>query len=343
MKIAFILPSLANAGPIIVARDIVNVMIQHGHLCEVFYFHNKIEIEFPCPVSRISFFHQIDYNKYDVVHSHCIVSDLYQFLHKPFRKSRAKAITTVHNFIFEDIHSYHNFIVAEITAWLWLISLSRLDCVAHLSHTAVAYYSRWCNANKMKVAYNTSFIDSSLKLSQKEKTELLDFKGNNKLLGINASLLKRKGIDQVIKVMPYLKDLKLYIVGSGNQESELKQLVADLKLSERVHFAGYVKYAYRYLEYYDLYVMSSRSEGFPLCIIEAIRANVKTVCSDIPLFRELLDDTETTFFELDNGNSLVKAINYAMSNSKVENAYNRFVKNYSVDSFYKNYLRIYTE
>ena len=72
MRIAYILPSLANRGPIIVARDLVNVMITHGHDCVVYYFDDKKEIDFKCPVIKLRLKNKIPFDEYDVIHSHGI-------------------------------------------------------------------------------------------------------------------------------------------------------------------------------------------------------------------------------------------------------------------------------
>ena len=40
MKIAFLLPSLANKAPIIVANELVRLLLEKGHSCDVYYFEN---------------------------------------------------------------------------------------------------------------------------------------------------------------------------------------------------------------------------------------------------------------------------------------------------------------
>lgn len=340
MKIAYILPSLANAGPIIVARDLVEVMQAHGHECEVFYIHDTKEIDFPCTTTHISFLHGIDYNRYDVVHSHCMVCDIYQFVHKPL-SCKANVITTVHNFIFDDIHSYHSWISAELIAWCWLFSLNRIDRLVQLSKQAVVYYKKWYSEKKLRVAYNTRIFDESLTATPEETKLIQEFRQDKKLIGINASLLQRKGIDQVIKALKDLPECKLIVVGRGNQEETLKVLAHQLGVADQVLFLGYVKDAYRLLPLYDLYIMSSRSEGFPLCTLESVKYKVNVALSDIPLFRELYTEDEVTFFQLENIPSLVSAIRYALSHHKADMAYKKYMESYSPEVFYQSYLKIY--
>ena len=341
MKIAYILPSLANAGPIIVARDLVQVMLGHGHECVVYYLHDKREVEFPCKTEKLRFWQSFPYAQYDVVHSHCMISDIFQFLHKPLN-CKTFTVSTIHNFIFEDIHSYHSWLYSEIVAHLWLLSLTRIDKLAQLSKLAIHYYSRWYPKSKQIVAYNTRMYYGKGQLSDEEKEMVLKFKGTSKLIGINASLIHRKGIDQVINAMTNLPNCKLIIIGTGNMEQELKNLSSVLGVADRILFTGYVRDAYRFLPYYDLYVMCSRSEGFSLCTLEAVSCKINTVMSDIPLFRELYDDSETTFFQLENHYSLVSAIKSALVNSKAESAYAKYEKCFSPEVFYKTYLSIYS-
>lgn len=77
MRIAYILSSLANSGPIIVAYDLVQLMVKNGHEVEVFYFDNKIQLKFPCPVHQISLKHKFPFDRFDIVHCHGLRPDLY--------------------------------------------------------------------------------------------------------------------------------------------------------------------------------------------------------------------------------------------------------------------------
>lgn len=55
MKIAYLVPSLINRGPIIVVRDLVTVMTVNGHQCMVYYFDESDAIDISCPVKKFRF------------------------------------------------------------------------------------------------------------------------------------------------------------------------------------------------------------------------------------------------------------------------------------------------
>ena len=56
MRIAYIVPSLRQAGNVCVVSDLATVMCQHGHKCVVFYFDDDPSAyNFPCETVHISF------------------------------------------------------------------------------------------------------------------------------------------------------------------------------------------------------------------------------------------------------------------------------------------------
>ncbi|MCB9202878.1 MAG: glycosyltransferase [Flavobacteriales bacterium] len=92
---------------------------------------------------------------------------------------------------------------------------------------------------------------------------------NKKVIAIG-NLSSRKGIDNLLKVFSYLKDepIDLFILGDGAQKEEYINLKEELKL-EKVHFLGIKKNPYNYLQNSDLFILSSRYEGFPNVLLEA--------------------------------------------------------------------------
>jgi glycosyltransferase involved in cell wall biosynthesis len=100
-------------------------------------------------------------------------------------------------------------------------------------------------------------------------------------------LVAAKGFDILLHAW---KDLpgKLVIIGSGPDELQLKQLRTSLNLTEKVIFAGYRKDVPMFMAAADLLVISSRREGFPYVLIEALHAGVPIVSTNIPGAEEYL-------------------------------------------------------
>ena len=76
------------------------------------------------------------------------------------------------------------------------------------------------------------------------------------------------------------KNSKLYILGDGELREELNTLVSDLNLSKRVIFLGFVSNPFVYLLNADIFLFSTRYEGFPTVLIEALACNLPIISTD---------------------------------------------------------------
>lgn len=343
MRIAFVIPSLIQQGPVIVAHDLICGLMKEGHYCKVYYFDDcKVTTQqtFPCGVEKIKFSKRIAFDEFDIVHSHCLRGDAYVFFHKPFC-TNTRFVSTIHNFVMKDLTTQYNRWVAFLFGNLWMFMLTRHDMRVVLSKTALEYYKHWFGHRRLTYVYNSRYVDVSETLSKSELLELDEFKGNSILLGINALLTPRKGVDMIIRALPLLPNFKLFVVGDGKSIEDLQRLATKYDVCNRVYFAGRRPKAYRYLPYYDIYMMPSRSEGFPLALLEAIALKKNIVCSDIPIFQEILNPDEVHFFRLEDIESLVDAVKDAVKNDTSERAYAHYLKDYTLDHFTKSYLRIY--
>ena len=85
----------------------------------------------------------------------------------------------------------------------------------------------------------------------------------------------------------------LVIVGGGPMEGELKSLVRNLGLGERVHFLGFRSDVAELLPLFDLFVLSSTEEGISLTLIEAMAAGLPIVATRVGGNPEVVIDGET--------------------------------------------------
>lgn len=341
MKIAYIIPKLVNQGPIIVVRELVKLMIKYNHSCTVYYFDDGDEIKLNCPSFKQPFYKSINFNLYDVIHTHGLRPDLYIFLHKP-NNCKCKIISTLHNYIFPDLAFQYNKLISYTFGYLWIKFLSKHDKLIVLSKDAKMYYSKWFNKEKLTYIYNTRIINQRIVASREEEEIILNFKQNKILIGVNAALTHRKGIDQIIKILKKLPNHKLLIVGDGKSKQDLINLCKSCQVTEQVLFLGYKKDAYKFLPYYDIFALPSRSEGFGLTLLESAIYKRNVICSDIPIFRELATESEVVFFKLENSVSLIKAINEATTSKQYGiNLFNKYINTYSPIFFYQKHIDTY--
>lgn len=82
-----------------------------------------------------------------------------------------------------------------------------------------------------------------------------------------------KGYDMVINAAKVLKerniDVDFWILGTGAQEENLKELLIRNKCNDMIHFLGYKDNPYPYMKCANVYLSSSYAEGLPLVLCEA--------------------------------------------------------------------------
>lgn len=78
------------------------------------------------------------------------------------------------------------------------------------------------------------------------------------------------------------RDHRLVIVGDGEERAKLENVVRELEIADRVLFAGALDNPFHVLADAALLVLSSRWEGYPNVLLEALALNVPVVATDCP-------------------------------------------------------------
>lgn len=117
--------------------------------------------------------------------------------------------------------------------------------------------------------------------------------GNGLRIVCVSRLIERKGIKYLIEAIGKLrdKDIKLVLVGEGNQEEELKKLTQDLGISNIVDFKGYISHdniADIYKES-DVFVLPSLNEGMSNALLEGMASGLTVIVTNTGGTVELVD------------------------------------------------------
>lgn len=174
----------------------------------------------------------------------------------------------------------------------------------------------------------------------------------NKILGDTPKIIyvgylrKAKGVETVIKSFGLLQkkfpNAILKIVGHGEMESELQNLVKDLNI-DNVYFLGHIDNRNdlnNLLRSCDIFAFASLSEGSPRVILEAMANGLAIVSTPVgSLPSTFVADKEIIFSkynnEIDFANRLIEiSSNEVKFNNLRKNSYNR-VKEYKIDNFLK--------
>ena len=108
-----------------------------------------------------------------------------------------------------------------------------------------------------------------------------DDKDTIKLISVGR-LSFQKGYDLLIKTIAKLhnKNIKLIILGTGEEENILKNIIREYSLEEQVRLLGFVENPYQYIVQADYFISSSRYEGFSNAVLESCACGVPVIANN---------------------------------------------------------------
>ncbi len=159
-----------------------------------------------------------------------------------------------------------------------------------------------------------------------------------------------KGLDVLIDAMPLLPDVRLVLIGSGPETAALHEQCERLGVADRVEFRDVPWGATAdHLASFDLFVLPSRNEGFPVTIMEAMLAGIPVIATDVGGVRESVDDSVTGLVvPPEDPAALAAAIQRLIDDPSLRDrmggeARRRGVRRFTVDATVDSYLDLYRE
>jgi glycosyltransferase involved in cell wall biosynthesis len=113
------------------------------------------------------------------------------------------------------------------------------------------------------------------------------------LVGVVGRLVAIKAVDVLINAMTRLPDAHLAVLGDGDQRQHLEALAHQLDIAHRVHFTGWWGDVASAMSDLDVVALSSKNEGTPVALIEALAAARPVVASDVGGVRHVVRDGDS--------------------------------------------------
>lgn len=122
---------------------------------------------------------------------------------------------------------------------------------------------------------------------------------NKKFIGIGRFSHKHKGFDILLKAFAkycqkHDDGWALEIVGEGPEQQMYEDIIRDNNIGHRVKISPFTNNIQKHYANASVYVLSSRWEGQPLVLIEAMSHGLPIITSNLPIAQELLDHTNTS-------------------------------------------------
>jgi glycosyltransferase involved in cell wall biosynthesis len=267
-----------------------------------------------------------------------VVADAFLWLHRSSIHN-AKTVTTLHNYVKEDYKYGYNPLKAFILQRVWNLVTSKHNIVVVLSKDAIRYYSSFWKNKNITYAYNGipqySISNNKILYQDKKNTKL-------GLIG-SSNTSKVKGFEQVIVALSKMPNFSLFVAGGGSEMDHLRDFAKVHSVDDRVFFLGLIDDIDSFICSMDILAVTSYSEGFSLVLQEIVRAKRSIICSNIAIFRELYSDDEVTKFKLDDRDSFVSSVKFALNHKDmIEKAYLKFSTTYRSMDMADRYMEIYS-
>jgi len=163
-----------------------------------------------------------------------------------------------------------------------------------------------------------------------------------------------KAVDILIRSIALLLkkklDIKLLIIGDGEERGRLMRLAESLQASNETIFLGAMNRSevLKYMQAADVFVLPSHMEGNPKVLLEAMASKIPIVGSDVVGINDLVENHVTgTLVQPSNPFELSKAIESTITNRKqsketIEQAYRTIINNFNREKVNKRILELLT-
>lgn len=220
-----------------------------------------------------------------------------------------------------------------ISKLMQLTTYRLLDAVVVLSPSAKKSYY-FCN--------RVYIIPNSLSFYVKDNTT-----SANKIILTVGRISYEKGYDRLVEVLSVIRlkinGWRMRIFGNGVLENEIKDLINEKELSDFISLNDFVVDIQKEYLNAGIYLMTSRSEAFPMVLLEAMSCGLPVIAYDCPDGpREIIQDGVNGFLVEDgNVNAMAERLLILISDDELrktmgENAI-RSVEAYKTESIYKKW------
>jgi len=300
-------------------------------------------------ISIIKLWYYIKINHIDIVHLNGGRAGLIGRIAGIF--TSAKIVFTPHSLIFDYRQSYNSIrttfyilidrLLNKCTDYIVAVCYEQTDRIKNLNHIS---------NNKIVTIYNG--IDENLFYPSKTNKSLLnelDLKDNIPVIGFIGRLVHQKGVKYLLKACGGIdyKNWQLLIVGDGPEKDQLMAFSKKQNIENKIIFSGERSDIPSILSIFDIFVLPSLFEGFPLSILEAMAVRLPIVATNINGIPEAIQHKNNGYLISPQDNQeLASVLDYLLKNPYerkriAKNARETYLKHFTLKKMMTNTEKFY--
>ncbi len=336
--------------------EIVPMYQEAGATVEIHTINSDFDLAYIFKLSKF-----LKENKIDVIHANELKAVVNSLIAAKVAGTKVR-ISHTHTPISEwQISSLKKFLTTK--GYAFFVNNFSTKEIALTQNSRSAKVKEGIEDNKLVVIPNG--IDTKAFSATKEQRNMFnklirnryDIPDTTFIFGVVSRLTIEKGHDVLVKafakflqkINSHGDDYRLLLAGGGALYQQLNKQAADLKISDQVTITGILAQEdlVKLYSAMNCFVFPSRAEGFGYVLAEAMYSEVPTICSDLPVLKEVGSDL-VTYFTVGNDEDLsdkMVAILPEISGGSVKLAESkqRVEDLFSLEIFIKNYINLYTE
>ncbi len=292
-------------------------------------------------------------NQYDIIHCNTPMGGVIsRLVSKKYRKNGMKVIYTVHGF-----HFYKG---APAINWLVYYPIEKVlskytDCLITMNKEDYLIAQNKFKSEKIEFTHGVGVRTEkfSKMINNTEKKELrqsLNLKEDNIVITYVAELMPRKNhymlLNCIEKLIQENRNIKLLLVGNGKLEENLKKIINEKKLENNVELLGYRLDVPQLMQISDIYVSTSKQEGLPVNIMEAMITGLPIVATNCRGNNDLVENNVNGYV-VDIGNEKIfnEKIQQLIDNKELREKFGKEgqkkIEKYKVENVIKELEQIY--
>lgn len=275
----------------------------------------------------------------DVVHTHGYRPDV--LYSNSVRHLGLAVVTTVHGFTGG---GWKN----RLYEWLQVRAFRRFDAVVAVSRPLVDRLARAGVPRARIHAIPNALHQSAPPLERTAARAVLAIPQDELVVGWVGRLSHEKGADVLLRALSPLSDvpLSVSVVGTGPDEVGLRAYARRLGVEKRIRWHGPVRAADRLFTAFDAFVLSSRTEGTPVVLLEAMSAGIPIVTTRVGGVPYVVSPAEAVLVPSNDPASLAAALRAVFADpsaarQRASAASARLARDFGVASWLDHYETVY--
>lgn len=361
MKILYVVTGLGQGGAERVVCDLADQMYKRGYNVKIAYLTGRVLTEprfknielinlnlsnlLSIPKAFFLLSKVIREFSPDVVHAHMVHANIL---------TRLVRVTTPMNKLICTAHSSNE--GGSIRMLMYRITHNLADITTNVSNEAVKSFIKKRAVKNSDIITTYNGIDLSnfyFIRSREEIIKELNLSLDDRLILAVGRFNESKDYPNLLHSFRILKNkniksIKLIIAGDGELRAEVEKKISDLDLKQDVLLLGRRNDIPKLMSAADLFVLSSKYEGFGLVVAEAMACNTLVVATDCGGVAEVLNNEQflvppSNPEKLANKILDVLALNNTLKQKNIIKNFNHIKENFSLDEVIKKWIKLYYE